>query len=71
VLYSIPGLPPDLSRPIEGCSFNARCPYPKLKPAAGPQPPLVDRGEGHCVADCRLCDSSLPIEDVLAGAQTA
>lgn len=71
VLYSIPGLPPDLSRPIKGCSFHARCPYPKLKPAEGPQPMLTDLGDGHCVADCGLCDSSLPIEQVLAGAQTA
>jgi len=70
-LYSIPGLPPDLAIPIEGCAFYARCPYPKLKPAEGLQPPLVDRGDGHCVADCRLCDSSLPIEDVLATAQAA
>ena len=71
VLYSIPGLPPDLSQPIEGCSFYTRCPYPKLKPAAGPQPPLADLGDGHCAAACGLCDSSLPIEDVLAKAQTA
>ena len=55
----------------QGCSFYARCPYPKLKPAAGPQPPLADLGAGHCAAACGLCDSSLPIEDVLAKAQTA
>jgi len=24
-LYSIPGMPPDLTKPIEGCSFSARC----------------------------------------------
>ncbi|GIG88421.1 dipeptide ABC transporter ATP-binding protein [Plantactinospora endophytica] len=26
-LYSIPGLPPDLSRPLTGCRFAARCRY--------------------------------------------
>ncbi|MDG4787026.1 ATP-binding cassette domain-containing protein [Micromonospora sp. WMMD1102] len=27
VLHGIPGSPPDLSRPITGCTFTARCPY--------------------------------------------
>jgi len=26
-LYTIPGLPPDLSKPLPGCSFAARCAY--------------------------------------------
>jgi oligopeptide transport system ATP-binding protein len=26
-LYTIPGMPPDLSRPIAGCPFAARCPH--------------------------------------------
>jgi oligopeptide transport system ATP-binding protein len=26
-LYTIPGMPPDLSRPIEGCPFAPRCEY--------------------------------------------
>lgn len=28
-LISIPGSPPDLSKPLEGCSFSARCPIAK------------------------------------------
>ncbi|MEO3929499.1 ABC transporter ATP-binding protein [Micromonosporaceae bacterium B7E4] len=27
VLHGIPGSPPDLSRPLAGCAFTARCPY--------------------------------------------
>ncbi len=46
-LVSIPGLPPDLSQPIEHCRFAARCRYaqpdclqhePPLEPAANSQP---------------------------------
>jgi oligopeptide/dipeptide ABC transporter ATP-binding protein len=51
-LVSIPGLPPDLSRPISHCRFAARCRYaqddcretePQLAPAA-------DSSPGHIVA---------------------
>ncbi len=46
-LYSIPGLPPDLSRGLVGCRFAARCRYvtdqcraeePLLAPGEGPSP---------------------------------
>ncbi len=46
-LYSIPGLPPDLSRDLVGCRFAARCRYvtdqcraeePLLAPGEGPSP---------------------------------
>jgi oligopeptide transport system ATP-binding protein len=66
LLYTVPGLPPDLSKPITGCSFYPRCPYTKLAPPEGPQPELVMLGDGHCVQDCRYCDRSTPIEQVLA-----
>jgi oligopeptide transport system ATP-binding protein len=26
-LYTIPGLPPDMSRPPQGCAFSPRCAY--------------------------------------------
>ena len=67
-LYTIPGLPPDVSKPPSGCAFYPRCPYPKLKEAQGARPDLADLGAGHCVADCNFCDSSAPIESVLATA---
>jgi oligopeptide transport system ATP-binding protein len=64
-LYTIPGLPPDVSKDIKGCAFFPRCPYPKLAVPEGARPQLVDKGDGHCFADCRFCDSSAPIESVL------
>ena len=65
LLYTIPGLPPDLGKPIHGCAFYPRCPYPKLLSFEGPRPELAEMGDGHCVADCRYCDRTLPIEQVL------
>ena len=59
------GLPPEVSKPIEGCAFFPRCPYPKVAKPEGDRPQLVDKGDGHCFADCRFCDSSAPIESVL------
>jgi oligopeptide transport system ATP-binding protein len=65
-LYTIPGLPPDLAKPIEGCAFHPRCPYPKIGEPTGERAALKDMGDGHCFADCRFCDSSASIESVLA-----
>ncbi len=64
-LFTIPGLPPDLARPIVGCAFYQRCPYPKLAEPEGEMAPLRDLGDGHCHAECRFCDSRAPIESVL------
>jgi oligopeptide transport system ATP-binding protein len=64
-LYTVPGMPPDLSKPIEGCSFYPRCPYPKVAPREGPQPEIVVLTKGHCVQECHYCDRSKPIEEVL------
>jgi len=64
-LYTIPGLPPDVSKPIHGCAFYPRCPYPKTGLPEGERAGLIDMGDGHCFADCRFCDSSAPIESVL------
>jgi oligopeptide transport system ATP-binding protein len=69
-LYTIPGAPPDLARPLGGCAFFPRCPYPKRRPPGGERPEFVRLGEGHCVEDCRYCDRGRPIEDVLAEADT-
>ena len=70
-LYTIPGLPPDASKPATGCAFFPRCPYPKQRDPMGERPDLVDLGEGHCWAACGYCDSSAPIESVLAKADEA
>ena len=64
LLYTVPGMPPDLSKPIEGCSFYPRCPYPRsLRPTVRAGDRRAD--EGHCVQECHYCDRSKPIEEVL------
>ncbi len=46
VLYSIPGMPPDLSSPPAGCRFAARCKYaqPRCDTEA---PPVRSEGSSH------------------------
>lgn len=66
LLYTIPGMPPDLSKPVPGCAFYPRCPYPKVSAPDGPSPELVLLENGHCVQDCRYCDRSRPIEQVMS-----
>ena len=65
-LYTIAGTPPDLSKPIDGCAFHPRCPFPKLEAGQSGPPQLVELGDGHCVRQCGECDRSMPIEDLLA-----
>jgi peptide/nickel transport system ATP-binding protein len=51
-LVSIPGLPPDLSQPIDYCRFVARCRYAQPDCAQSP-PPLTQAGKarpGHLAA---------------------
>ncbi len=66
LLYTVPGMPPDLSKPIRGCAFYPRCPYPKLAAPDGEAPELIVLTEGHCVQDCHYCDRSKAIEEVLS-----
>ncbi|HMO68013.1 MAG TPA: hypothetical protein PKE25_05015, partial [Novosphingobium sp.] len=55
-------------RPIPGCAFHPRCPYPKTGRPEGERPPLEEIEPGHCWSACGFCDSSAPIESVLARA---
>jgi peptide/nickel transport system ATP-binding protein len=48
-LQEIPGMVPQLTRPIVGCAFAARCPLATARCRAEP-PPVVDKGGGHTVA---------------------
>jgi len=64
-LYTITGTPPDLSKPVTGCAFYPRCPFPKIRDRDGPAPELTALADGHCVRDCGYCDRSQPIETVL------
>lgn len=45
----IPGVPPDLLSPPEGCRFHPRCPYATAV-CRKKEPELIDAGEGHRVA---------------------
>ena len=48
-LQEIPGLVPNLTRPIVGCAFAPRCSFATDRCRVEP-PPLVDAGAGHTVA---------------------
>jgi oligopeptide/dipeptide ABC transporter ATP-binding protein len=48
-LYSIPGAPPDLIHPPQGCRFAARCRYAQDR-CREEEPPLADPIPGHAFA---------------------
>jgi oligopeptide transport system ATP-binding protein len=45
-LYTIPGMPPDMSRPISGCAFAARCEIARLE-CSEKLPALLEVAPGH------------------------
>jgi len=47
-LVSIPGRPPSLLEPAEGCRFRERCPFASGRCVK--QPPFCDVGDGHALA---------------------
>ncbi|MGI8964550.1 MAG: ABC transporter ATP-binding protein, partial [Limisphaerales bacterium] len=47
-LYTIPGMPPDLARPIPGCPFAPRCEF--AKPECNNPVSLLEVAPGHCSA---------------------
>ncbi len=57
-LMTIPGLPPDLLSPPEGCPFALRCDY-AMHICFEKKPPFFEPKEGHKVA-CWLMDSRAP-----------
>ena len=55
-LYTIPGLPPDVSQPINGCAFRPRNELgDSAKCLPNHRPVLKDTGAGHWVQDCPGC----------------
>jgi peptide/nickel transport system ATP-binding protein len=62
-LISIPGSPPDLSRPPAGCGFAERCPF-VLETCRAQRPPTVNVGAGHVSA----CTRTQDIEHIRAAA---
>ena len=57
-LYAIPGTPPDLYAPPQGCAFAARCPY-AMEACLKEDAPRFDCGGGHG-AQCWLLDRRAP-----------
>jgi peptide/nickel transport system ATP-binding protein len=60
-LRTIPGMPPDLARPLAGCRFAPRCRNAADRCRAE-EPVLADAGDGHSFA------CFFPVDVVLAGA---
>jgi oligopeptide transport system ATP-binding protein len=52
-LFTIPGLPPDVSKPMPGCAFAARCAF-AAAPCAAPVPELAEAAPGHAHACVRV-----------------
>lgn len=51
-LYTIPGLPPDLSQPQQGCAFAPRCETATDACQSGSPPELIEAVPGHWVQNC-------------------
>lgn len=58
-LRTLPGLPPDLTRRIEGCSFAARCPLARER-CRERVPELIPIGDGRSVA-CHFWNEQLGV----------
>ena len=55
-LYTIPGLPPNLSNPVPGCDFRPRNTIGKAELCLTDRhPKLVEHGAAHFVQDCPGC----------------
>jgi oligopeptide transport system ATP-binding protein len=53
-LYTLPGLPPDLSKPIDGCAFAERCEFATAACRTGESPALLASTPGHAHACLRV-----------------
>jgi oligopeptide transport system ATP-binding protein len=58
-LFTLPGLPPDLSKPIAGCPFAERCEFAADQCRAGQPPPLFECTPGHAHACLRAKDGEI------------
>ena len=66
-LISIPGTPPNLVAPPEGCRFQARCPFATAR--CGTPPPLIEVAPGHVVA-CHHIDQVARFRERAADPET-
>jgi oligopeptide transport system ATP-binding protein len=58
-LQTIPGMPPDVSKPIQGCSFAPRCDFATAVCRTGAAPALVEVAPGHSHACLRIAKGEL------------
>jgi len=59
-LFTIPGLPPDVSKAIPGCAFAPRCVFVKDECTAA-RPELVEVAPGHAHACIRSRDGQIDL----------
>jgi len=62
-LYTIPGMPPDLSRPIEGCPFVPRCEF--AKPECERPVALKEIAPDHATACLRVQRNEIQLRDTI------
>ena len=67
-LYTIPGLPPDMTRPIQGCAFAPRCEFAEDGCRQGTLQ-LREIRPGHATACIRVQAGTLPDGAVAAEAK--
>jgi oligopeptide transport system ATP-binding protein len=60
-LFTIPGLPPDVSKPIPGCAFAERCGFVTERCVAA-RPELVEVSPGHAHACVRVQAGEISVE---------
>ncbi len=59
-LYTIPGMPPDVSKPIQGCAFKTRCEFALESCKQAPMT-LVETEPGHGTACVRVSGGELKL----------
>ncbi|WP_055590440.1 dipeptide ABC transporter ATP-binding protein, partial [Peterkaempfera griseoplana] len=69
-LSSIPGSPPDLSLPLAGCAFAARCPIAEDR-CRTQAPPLSARADGHRAACWSAADARTAVTPDASGPRPA
>jgi peptide/nickel transport system ATP-binding protein len=69
-LFSIPGLPPDLTNPPEGCRFAPRC-HLVTDRCRTEEPPLSGESPGHQYACWHPVDGPIELAPAVAGAARA
>jgi oligopeptide transport system ATP-binding protein len=62
-LFTIPGLPPDVSKPIPGCAFAARCSF-AADPCTAARPELEEAAPGHSHACIRERSGEITVESL-------